>query len=158
MSSCAITPSRSTPSVSEGSTQIRPATISRSQGTSGSPVGTIPYSGSASPMSASPGGTASAGQLACGAKVTRMTPSAGAAVPAATGSGLNPSCHTGGKAALIACTTRTVSSINAAGVPSAIWTVGGAAAKRTTSPPGMSWTSAPSPSPGVPYEAASACR
>ena len=58
--------------------------------------------------------------------------------------GANRSRHSRGRAALIAWTTRTVSSTSPGGVPSATRTVGGIAAKRRTRPSGMSTSSVPS--------------
>ena len=73
MSSCAMTPSRSRPCVCEGSTQMRPATISIVHGTAGFPVGAIVYRGSASPISSSIGGMASVGHSSCGVTLLKST-------------------------------------------------------------------------------------
>ncbi|MDE0203936.1 MAG: hypothetical protein OXK73_16055 [Rhodospirillaceae bacterium] len=121
---------RSSPSVRVWSTKTRPAAISILRGAVGSPVCSIEYFGSASPISSPSGGTASVCQSSCGANVTRMSPSAASGAPAGAGSGLKPSCQSCGRAALIACTARTVWSTSSGGVPSATRTVGGLMLKR----------------------------
>ena len=66
-----MTPSRSSPEVWVWSTKTRPATISILYGAAGSPVCSIEYFGSASPMPSPSGGMASVGQSSCRAKRTR---------------------------------------------------------------------------------------
>ena len=102
-------------------------------------------------MSSPAGGTASAGQFSCRANLTRISPLDGMTVPAGAGSGLKPSCQPRGRAALIACTARTVSSTRPEGVPSATRTVGGVVPKRRNKPSDMPLCSSR-------YESASASR